>query len=126
MTDPWVCLECGVRQGAKGPCRRCGCEDDTLDLMDLKVRELMRDVEDRLLHQREKRLRLLGVAVGMVVVFALWLVPGYWAIEESFRLPMFFDQWILMAGIGLATMAILSRMFTKRRFPYLSDDLAVR
>jgi hypothetical protein len=125
MTDAWVCLECGHRQAGPGACGACE-RDDVLDLRDEKVRDLMRDVEQRLVDQREKRLRFLGVAVGMVTVFALWLVPGYWQIEEAFRLPVFFDQWILMAGIGLATIAILNRLLAKKRFPYLGDDLTVR
>jgi hypothetical protein len=126
MTDRWVCLECGARQPAQGPCRACKHEDDTLDLEDLKVRELMVDVEQRLVDQREKRLRFLGVGVGMVTVFLLWLVPGFWTIREAFGLPFLLDQWLLMAGIGLATMAILTRMLAKKRFPYLADDLSVR
>lgn len=126
MADRWVCLECGARQPAPGPCRACKHEDDTLDLEDLKVRELMVDVEQRLVDQREKRLRFLGVGVGMITVFLLWLVPGFWTIREAFGLPFLLDQWLLMAGIGLATMAILTRMLARKRFPYLADDLSVR
>jgi hypothetical protein len=125
MDRPWACLECGARQAAGGECARCR-RDDTADLRDEKVRELARDIEDRLSHQREKRLRFVGVAVGMAVVFAAWLVPGYWSLRNStFALPFFLDQILLMAGIGLGVLAVLGRS-KKKRFPYLDDDLNVR
>jgi ribosomal protein L40E len=123
MTDPWVCLECGARQAEQGACRRCN-KDDTLDLRDDKVRELMRDVEQRLADQREKRLRFLGVGVGMAVVFGLWLVPQYWTFRRVFALPLLFDQWVVMALLGFGTMKLLGRR-AKKRFPFLRDDLTV-
>ena len=74
--------------------------------------------------RREKRYRLLGVVVGMAAIFGLWLVPGYWIIEAGFRLPMLFDQWILMALVGFGLMKLLERR-ARRRFPYLRDDLTI-
>jgi hypothetical protein len=123
MTEPWVCIDCGARQAAKGKCHACGAED-TLDMQDIQVRELMRDCEQRLADQREKRHRLVGVVVGMATVFALWAVPGYWVLQQAMGLPLFFDQWILMALIGFGLMKLLS-LRAKKRFPYLRPDLTV-
>lgn len=123
VSNGWVCIDCGNRQDATGRCTACG-HDDTLDLADVKVRELMRDVEQRIHDRREGRFRLLGVGIGMVVVVALWMVPGYWTIRQGMALPLFFDQWILMALIGFGVIKLLmSRV--KKRFPYLRDDLTI-
>ena len=123
MTDPWVCIDCGARQADKGKCLACG-HDDTLDMHDEKVRELMRDVDGRLASRREGRLRWLGVDTGMVVVFGLWAVPGYWTLRNAIALPILIDQWILMALIGFGLMKLLSGM-VRPRFPYLRSDLTV-
>lgn len=124
LRDPWVCLDCGARQAERGPCGRCG-KDDTADLRDEKIRELMRDIEQRLADRRDGRLRFLGVAVGMATVFGLWMVPGYWTVRMAIALPIFFDQWILMAGIGLGVAAVLRR-YARPRYPYLAPDLSLR
>lgn len=126
VTAPfWVCIDCGARQAEKGPCANCG-KDDTSDLRDEKIRELMRDVEDRLTRRREGRLRFLGVLVGMAAIGALWFVPGYWDFRaHTFALPILIDQWILMALVGLGVATLLAR-FGKKRFPYLGNDLNVR
>jgi hypothetical protein len=125
MDRPWACLECGARQDASGQCQRCR-RDDVADLRDEKVRELARDIEDRLAHDREKHLRFLGAGIGMVVVFVLWFVPGYWSLRNTtYALPFFLDQPLLMAGIGLGVIAVLSRG-KRKRFPYLGDDLSVQ
>jgi hypothetical protein len=122
----WVCIDCGHRQAEKGPCAACA-KDDTSDLRDDKIRELMRDVEGRLSRQREGRLRFLGVIVGMAAVFGLWFIPGYWDYRAQFlALPAFFDQWLLMALIGFGVAVLLGRAFDKKRFPYLADDLTIR
>jgi hypothetical protein len=122
----WVCLDCGARQEAKGPCARCG-KDDTSDLRDEKIRELMRDVEERLERRREGRLRFAGVLVGISAVVALAQVPGYWEYRSRFlALPLLFDQLLLMAFFGLGASAGLGRIFAKKRFPYLATDLSVR
>lgn len=121
-----MCIDCGARQDDKGACKACGHED-TLDANDVKVRELMRDVDMRLGDRREARLRFLGVGVGMVTVFALWAVPGYWSLRGTVYpgLPALFDQWALMAVIGFLVSKGAERLFTKRRFPYLRDDLSM-
>jgi hypothetical protein len=122
----WVCLDCGARQTAKGPCARCG-KDDTSDLRDEKIRELMRDVEDRLARQREGRLRFGGMLVGVAAVLALAQVPGYWEYRMRFlALPLLFDQLLLMAMFGFGASVGLGRIFARKRFPYLAPDLSIR
>ena len=122
----WVCIDCGARQAEQGPCAACE-KDDTSDLRDYKIRELMRDVEGRLTRQREGRLRFLGVICGMAAVFGLWFIPGYWEYRARFlALPVLFDQWLLMALIGIGVAALLARALGKKRFPYLADDLTIR
>nr|MBA2538473.1 hypothetical protein [Deltaproteobacteria bacterium] len=96
--------------------------DDTLDVRDVKVRELMRDVEQRLTDRREGRLRFLGVGIGMATVIALWMVPGYSTIRQGMALPLFLDQLILMALIGFGVIKLL---MARKRFPYLRDDLTI-
>ena len=121
-----MCIDCGGRQEAKGPCVACA-KDDTSDLRDYKIRELMRDVEGRLTRQREGRLRFVGVICGMAAVFGMWFIPGYWDYRASFlALPALFDQWLLMALIGMGVAALLARAIGKKRFPYLQDDLTIR
>ena len=126
MSDLWVCIDCGSRQPAEGNCRACGHEL-TLDLRDEKVRELMRDVDLRLRLRREGRFRLIGVLVGMGVIFALWMVPAYWRARGSVYpgLPLLIDQWLFMALIGLGLSKLLEKKFSGQRFPYLRDDLSV-
>ena len=121
----WVCIDCGARQPEQGKCRTCG-HDDTLDLRDEKVRELMRDVDMRITDRREARFRYLGVGVGMAIVILLWTLPGYWDLRHHyFALPALMDQWFLMAVIGLGIVKGGTKIFAKRRFPYLQDDLSV-
>lgn len=87
---------------------------------------LMRDVDQRLADRRDGRLRFLGVAVGMAIVFGLWLIPGYWSMRGTVYpgLPLFFDQWILMAVIGLGIVKLGGKLI-KPRFPYLTSDLTI-
>ena len=126
MQKPWVCIDCGARQEVGGACHKCS-HDDTLDARDEKVRELMRDVDRRLADRREGRLRFLGVAVGMAIIFGLWLVPGYWSARGTLYpgLPLFMDQWIFMALIGLGIVKGGQRVFKATRFPYLTSDLTI-
>lgn len=126
MVKPWVCIDCGARQDDKGACAACG-HADTLDAHDERVRELMRDVDLRLALRREGRLRFLGVGVGMVIVFALWMVPGYWGLRGAVYpgLPLFADQWMLMAVIAMVVIKGGEKLFFKKRFPYLESDLSM-
>ena len=126
MSDAWVCIDCGNRQPADGRCHACG-HDPVLDLADVKVRELMADVERRLAGRRESRFRVLGMLSGMGIIVGLWFVPGYWAARGSLYpgLPVLLDQWLFMALIGLGVQKLLERAFKRRRFPYLRDDLTI-
>jgi hypothetical protein len=123
MTNPWVCIDCGARQEDKGSCRACGHED-TLDARVENVRDLMRDVDLRLADRRESRLRFLGVGIGMAIIFALWTVPGYWGLRGTIYpgLPLFIDQWALMAIIAFGVIKGGEKLFFKKRFPYLNAD----
>jgi len=119
MTNPWVCTECGNRQAAEGKCGACGNEP-TLDARDEQVRELMADIDLRIGQKREGRFRLVGVVIGMVAIFATWMIPNFWEKRsENFALPFLLDQWILMALIGYGVSKGLEKLYAKKRFPYL-------
>lgn len=121
--NPWVCIDCGARQPADGPCAACKHEM-TLDTRDEQVRDLMHDVDQRLRNQLESRARFLGVLVGMTLIFGAWMIPGYWSARGRFYpgLPIFADQWILMALIGLGVSKLVVKFFGRRRFPYLDEQ----
>ena len=120
MGDTWVCLDCGARQPAAGKCGACGA-DEMHDMSSENVRELMRDIDQRLRDRRETLSRWLGVVIGVGVIFALWLVPGYWSLRGAVYpgLPFLFDQWIFMALLGFGVMKLLERALARPRFPYL-------
>jgi hypothetical protein len=96
----------------------------TLDTRDEKVRDLMSDVDLRLAQKREGRARMIGVLVGMGLIFALWAVPGYWHMRGRLYpgLPMLIDQWIFMALIGFGVSKVLEKKLGKKRFPYLDQN----
>lgn len=122
MTKPWVCIDCGSRQAESGTCRACNT-NDTLDARLEQTRELMYDVDLRILQKAEGRARVVGVAVGCGLIFALWLVPGYWSLRGSVYpgIPFFIDQWAFMAIIGFGVSKLLEKRLAKKRFPYLDD-----
>lgn len=118
----WICVECGGRQAEAGACQRCGTPA-VLDGRLAHVRELMADIDLRASLRREARQRMLSVAFGIVPVFLLWLVPGFWSTRHRlFALPMLFDQWLLMIGFALLAMKVLQRLPAVKRFPYLDDN----
>lgn len=123
MSARWVCIDCGARQDADGPCVKCR-RDATLDTQDAKVRELMYDVDLRRQQKAEGRARLIGVAVGMSSVIALWLVPGYWKLRGTLYpgLPGLLDQWALMAVLGFLISKVLEKKLFTKRFPYLDQN----
>jgi hypothetical protein len=126
MVKPWVCIDCGARQDNEGACAACAHEN-TLDAREDRVRELMRDVDMRLTDRREGRLRFVGVGLGMALVFALWMVPGYWSLRGRVYpgLPLLVDQWFLMAVIAMGVIKGGEKLLFKKRFPYLRDDLSM-
>jgi hypothetical protein len=118
----WVCIDCGARQPETGPCRACA-KGDTLDARDERTRELMYDVDLRIMQKAEGRARMIGVVVGCGLIFGLWLVPGYWGLRGSVYpgLPFFADQWAFMAIIGFGLSKFLEKRLAKKRFPYLDS-----
>ena len=55
------------------------------------------------------------------IVFALWLVPGFWkARAESVAAPFLFDQWALMIVIAFGITLVLKKTKPKPLFPYIS------
>jgi hypothetical protein len=124
MTEPWTCLECTARQATAGACARCG-EPDTLDLRSENTRELVRDMAERRRHRAETTARWIGVAVGLVVVFGAWLIPGYWSLRGWVYpgLPFLADQWLFMIVIGVVVMKIAQRVLRDRRFAELASEL---
>ncbi|MGE0546399.1 MAG: hypothetical protein AB7O24_24710 [Kofleriaceae bacterium] len=125
MVNPWVCMNCGARMVEQGACGSCG-HHVTLDMRDPQVRTFMRDTERRLHDQRAGKLRMAGLLLGMAVVFALWLIPGYDRLRlQVFALPVLMDQFILAAAAGLGLSKLLERRFARPRFPYLRADLSI-
>ena len=124
--DGYVCIDCGARQPDEGNCRACGNEL-TSKLGDERIRELMRDVELRLSLKRAGQFRMIGVVFGMAVIFACWTQSWYWDLRGKLYpgIPFLIDQWVFMALLGLGLSKLLEKRFTKRRFPYLNDDLTL-
>ncbi|MFN0251405.1 MAG: hypothetical protein ACKV2T_31305 [Kofleriaceae bacterium] len=122
MTNPWVCIDCGSRQPERGTCRTCS-KGDTLDARDERTRELMSDVDLRIRQKAESRARMIGVAIGIGTIGALWLVPGYWSLRGTLYpgIPFYFEQWFFMAVIGLVVSKLLEKRLAKKRFPYLDE-----
>ncbi len=122
MTNPWVCIDCGSRQADAGTCRTCS-KGETLDARKEQTRELMYDVDLRIMQKAETRARMIGVFIGCGVIFARWLVPGYWGLRGTVYpgLPFFADQWAAMAVIGFGVMKVLEKRLAKKRFPYLDS-----
>jgi hypothetical protein len=52
------------------------------------------------------------------------MVPGYWALRGRLYpgLPIFADQWIFMALIGLGVSKLLFKYVGRARFPYLDEQ----
>jgi hypothetical protein len=115
-----VCTRCGRRQPAAPRCAGCG-DDNLLDLAKDQTRELLHDMNQRRRDRREVQLRVLAVAIGIGVVVALWLVPGYWrARSQYFALPMLFDQWGFMILIAFGSLKLLSTSLAARPlFPFI-------
>ena len=117
-----VCPDCGRRQDTRERCDGCGYAEGLLSLDDPRHVDLLRDIDEERMHRHEKRVRLLSVGISMLLVFALWCVPGFWkAREQSIALPFLADQFALMIVIGIALTIVLKRTRPKPRFPYIDS-----
>ena len=85
--------------------------------------ELLRDIDRRRLDKRNDRVRIASVAFGMLVVFALWLMPGYWKARSVYYpgLPLFADQFAFMIVLALGMSKLLEKTAPPSKFPYLDD-----
>jgi hypothetical protein len=116
----FACSQCGNRQASEIDCTRCG-SDTVHDLHSRRARELFEEIDSRLADRAEGRARFLGVIGGMAIVIAAWFIPGYWeARNMMLALPLFADQWLLMAVIAYGLLKVFERALTRPRFPYLS------
>ena len=118
-----VCPECAHRQDAGDRCGRCNY-DGMLDLTNARHVELLRDIDRRRKDKRNDRVRLASVALSMGIVFALWLVPGYWDLRGTFYpgLPLLADQFALMIALAFGISKLLEKTAPPSKFPYLDDD----
>jgi hypothetical protein len=115
-----ACPECGHRQDTGERCAGCGYADGLMSLDNDQHVDLLRDIDQRRHDKHEKRSRFLAVGIALVVVFALWLVPGYWKYEQRVAMPFLFDQWALMIAIGFGLTLIFKRFRPAKLFPYIS------
>jgi hypothetical protein len=119
----FVCTLCGQRQATAEACTKCG-DDSPLDLRKQETRNFLHDLERRFRDKRNDRIRWIGVVTGMLVIFACWMIPGWWAVRsKTFALPMLLDQWIYVGVIAWGTITVLERTYgTKRLYPWLPED----
>jgi hypothetical protein len=117
-----ACPDCGNRQAeGRERCTACGYSDGLLSIDNPEHVDLLRDIDERRFDKHEKKSRILAVVVGMGVVFALWVVPGFWsARQETMALPFLFDQWALMILIAFGVTLVLKKTRPKPLFPYVS------
>lgn len=115
-----VCPECGHRQAAGDRCGGCNY-DGMLDLANERHVELLRDIDRRRRDKHTDRVRIISVLAAMAIVFALWLVPGYWHWRGRYYpgLPLLADQFAFMILIALGISKLLERRAPRSRFPYL-------
>jgi hypothetical protein len=118
-----ACPECGHRQDAGDRCGTCNY-DGLLDLTNARHVELLRDIDQRRKDKRNDRVRLASVALSMIIVFALWLVPGYWRARGKLYpgLPLLADQFALMIAIAFGISKLLEKTAPPSKFPYLDDE----
>jgi hypothetical protein len=95
-----------------------------LDLTNARHVELLRDIDRRRSDKRNDRVRLASVGFSMIIVFALWLVPGYWSARGRYYpgLPLLADQFALMIAIAYGISKLLEKTAPPSKFPYLDDN----
>ena len=118
-----ACPECGHRQDSGDRCGGC-TYDGLLDLDDPRHVELLRDIDRRRRDKHTDRVRVLSVGIAMAIVFAAWLVPGYWKLRGTIYpgVPLFADQFAFMILIALGVSKLLAKTAPKSKFPYLGDE----
>ena len=117
-----ACPDCGHRQDTRDRCAKCGW-DGLFDLDNEAHVLQLREIDQRARDKRNDRVRMASVAFGMILVFALWLVPGFWhARKQYFAIPLLIDQWALMIGIALGLSKLLEKTAPRGKFYYLDDD----
>ncbi len=95
-----------------------------LDLGNARHVELLRDIDRRRLDKHADRVRIISVVIAIAIVFALWLVPGYWSVRGRYYpgLPLLADQFIYMILIALGISKLLARTAPRPKFPYVGED----
>lgn len=118
-----ACPECGHRQSAGDRCGACNY-DGLLDLANARHVELLHDIDRRRRDKRNDRVRLASVGLAMAIVFALWLVPGYWHLRGRVYpgLPLLADQFALMIALAYGLSKLLERLAPRSKFPYLDGE----
>jgi hypothetical protein len=117
-----VCPECGHRQEAGDRCGSCNY-DGMLDLTNARHVELLRDIDRRRRDKHTDRVRIIAVVVSMAIVFALWLVPGYWSVRGTYYpgLPLLADQFAFMILIAIGISKLLEKRAPRPKFPYVDE-----
>ena len=118
-----ACPECAHRQDGGDRCGACGY-DGMLDLGNDRHVELLRDIDRRRRDKRTDRVRLASVGFSLIIVFALWLVPGYWSVRGHYYpgLPFLADQFFFMIVLALGISKLLEKTAPPSKFPYLDED----
>lgn len=125
MTDPplnYVCTLCAHRQQGPDPCANCG-DDSPLDLRKTDTQAFLHDIDSRRRDQWDTRTRTIGVAVGMLVVLALWTQSWWWSFRRhTIGLPLLIDQIAYMVLVALGAMKLMGKLWPfKPRFPFAED-----
>jgi hypothetical protein len=114
-----ACSRCGARQPDGERCARCGT-DSLQDLRSRLVRDMFSDAEARYRRARIEKITRYGAAISAVVSLTVWLIPGYWTLFRGFRpRAMAATQVALVFGVAFGAIAVLDRIWPRRRFPFL-------
>lgn len=94
-----------------------------LDLGNERHVELLREIDRRRRDKRTDRVRVASVGLSLLIVFALWLVPGYWSLRGTHYpgLPLLADQFFFMIVLALGISKLLEKTAPPSKFPFLDD-----